>query len=107
MALMLEWTATGGAAQNPPDKRFPLGVDLDLAGGAVECCVTTLPYPASGIGFHLIRCLACELKVAASAAGRPDDPRTVRVACKRAPADAVKRPHVPMQGAPVPRDRLP
>jgi hypothetical protein len=41
-----------------------------------------LPYPAKRIGHYRIECELCGLRVACTTAGRPDDPRSIRIACK-------------------------
>ena len=66
-----------------PDPRYPDGIDIDVSKGAAETCETELPYPAKRCGvFHVI-CDRCNIYVAVTTAGRSDDPRSLRVACKR------------------------
>lgn len=101
--LQISWTARGGKAQHPADRRWPQGVDLDISNGAAASCTTTLPYPAPCIGTHLVRCSECGATAAVTAAGRADDPRTLRVPCERdsAPAATAGQP-----GPPKPIGRL-
>lgn len=57
---------------------------------AVRCCsvrhphcFTPLPYPAPQCGHWLVECDECPFSVIITAAGRADDPISVRVACPR------------------------
>jgi hypothetical protein len=69
-----------GKAQCPPDPAYPDGMHLDMSMGKKSCLVN-LPYPAPECGCWTVHCGECGLTVAATAAGRPDDPRTLKVAC--------------------------
>ncbi len=60
----------------------PAGVDLDLALDATETCHTRLPSPAGAPGAWLVWCPICDLQLRCAARGRPDDPRSVRFACR-------------------------
>lgn len=74
-----------GAARCPSNPAYPDGVALDAAGlDAPAWCVVELPYPAAECGYWLITCRLCGLQVAATAAGRRDDPRSVRLPCSMA-----------------------
>lgn len=66
-----------------PDPRYPNGKDVDLAGFDIPTCKVDLPCPAPRIGLYVITCHKCGMSVAATTAGRPDDPRSVRFPCKR------------------------
>lgn len=78
----ITWHDAGREPQEPPDPRYPAGVDLEPVEGEGPRCHTPLPYPARRCGFFLVRCLLCGLRVAVTTAGRPDDPRTLTVSCK-------------------------
>jgi len=78
----IEWDGDGRKATSPPDPRYPDGIHIDGAKGATRSCLIRLPYPAAGCGRHMVRCKTCGLTVAVTAAGRPDDPRSVRIPCK-------------------------
>lgn len=82
MTLRVSWIDGGREARCPPDPAFPKGIDLDVAAGAAKICSTLLPYPAPRCGYHEVTCADCGLVIAITAAGRPDDPRSVKVACK-------------------------
>jgi hypothetical protein len=77
--------------QCPPNPDYPHGIDVDLTHGAEPSCSTTLPYPALRCGLWIIECEKCGLRVAVTAAGRIDDPRSVKMPCK-----AENRKSVPM-----------
>lgn len=83
MTLKVTWVDRGREPKCGPDPAFPTGKDLDVAGEAPRSCSTTLPYPAKRCGVYLVECLTCHLSVAISTAGRPDDPRSIRVPCQR------------------------
>ena len=83
MGFKIEWKGTGAQAKCPPDPEHPNGVNLVLARSGDRCCTTDLPYPAPGVGSHIVECTVCGLRAAVSAAGRPDDPKSLRVACLR------------------------
>jgi hypothetical protein len=76
------WLGTGKTAQCPPNPAFPHGMDLDLASDALAACTTDLPYPAPEVGAWKLTCTLCGTVIGVTAAGRPDDPRSVTVACK-------------------------
>lgn len=71
-----------GKAQCAPDPAYPEGKAVDIAGNSPACLIK-LPYPAPECGYWMIDCNACDLKFAITAAGRPDDPISVKVACKK------------------------
>jgi hypothetical protein len=64
----------------------PPGLDLDLTFGAEPACWTPLAYPAARVGAHLVECPICGLRLVCGANGRPDDPRTIKVACRQSKA---------------------
>jgi hypothetical protein len=68
-----------------PDPRYPDGKDVDAAVGLAGCSIT-LEHPTPCCGWWLIRCERCTHTSVVTAAGRPDDPRTITVPClKEAP----------------------
>ena len=68
-----------GKAQCPPNPAYPDGIDLDT--GSKPSCRAELPYPAPECGTWLARCALCGVAVACTAAGRPDDPRSITLPC--------------------------
>lgn len=82
----IEWIDRGREPQVPPDPNYPSGIDITLtaeetAGGAPSC-TRPLPYPAKRIGFYAVKCLTCNQHVIITTAGRPDDPRSLQLACR-------------------------
>ena len=80
--LKVEWIDRGFEPHCPPNPAFPNGIDLDISKGRLNTCETSLPYPAKRIGYFFVRCVACGLTCAVTTAGRVDDPRSLKVACK-------------------------
>jgi len=89
--MKIEWRDSGREPRCKPDPAFPQGVDLDLSAGAEKTCFTELPYPARRCGLYIIECPTCELRTGVTTAGRPDDPRSVKMACKPLPPPDVWR----------------
>lgn len=81
--LKAKWIDGGKEPQCEPNPKYPDGIDIDIAGGSDRTCETKLSYPALRIGHHLVTCRSCGLRVSVTTAGRPDDPRSVKVACKQ------------------------
>jgi len=71
-----------GPAQCPPNPDYPHGMDLDAAGTAPASCTVKLPYPAPECGHFLVSCHGCGLSVGVTAAGRPDDPSSIKLPCR-------------------------
>jgi len=65
-----------------PNPAYPDGIDLDASGGAAITCTASLPHPAKRCGLYVVECLICGVKVGVTTAGRPDDPRSIKIACK-------------------------
>jgi hypothetical protein len=80
MALIATWHGAGVKAKQPPNPDFPAGLNLDMAPGRVGCAID-LEYPAPEVGHWLIECSTCRRATVVTAAGRPDDPKSVRIAC--------------------------
>jgi len=68
--------------QCAPNPAYPEGIDVDISKGYKESCLAVLPYPAECCGAWLILCKTCRQSYVVTAAGRPDDPRTVRLPCE-------------------------
>jgi hypothetical protein len=69
-----------GKAQCAPNPAYPIGIDVDVSRGQPSCIVA-LPYPAPECGHYVVRCALCAMSVAITAAGRPDDPKSVKIPC--------------------------
>lgn len=80
----VKWLDRGREPQCPPNPAYPNGVDLDEA-SVFEGpkCKVMLPYPARRCGYYYVECLACGTNALITTAGRPDDPRSVLMLCKR------------------------
>lgn len=78
----IEWRDAGREPQVAPNPAYPNGIDLDMSNGARTTCFIPLPYPAKRIGAYVIECRICGLRMGCTTAGRPDDPRSVRLPCK-------------------------
>ena len=76
------WRDSGRKAQCPPNPAYPEGVYVNALSAGDNGCFTQLPYPAAGCGLHVIECLICGYRIAVTAAGRPDDPRSVTLPCR-------------------------
>jgi hypothetical protein len=81
MVLAVKWVDGGREPQCAPDPRFPSGVDVDMSEGR-KACETALGWPARRCGVYVVTCDVCGLTTVVTTAGRPDDPRWVKVACK-------------------------
>lgn len=81
MALRAKWVDGGKEPQCAPDPNFPDGIAIDMSNGAERACETSLRYPAPRIGVHDVSCRVCGFRVQITTAGRPDDPKSVKVAC--------------------------
>jgi hypothetical protein len=82
MTFRIDWIDSGREPQLPANPAFPDGVDVDLSERATTTCVVDLPYPAKRCGAYRIQCDQCGTGVMVTTAGRADDPRAVRIACR-------------------------
>jgi hypothetical protein len=73
----------GQEARCKPDPKYPDGMDLDISGGAMISCIIPLPYPAPRCGMYDVECKVCGFTAMVSVAGRADDPRSLRIPCKK------------------------
>ena len=77
----IKWLDAGREPQCAPNPAYPDGIDVDLTNGKPGCIIA-VPYPARRCGGYVVECKKCGTKVGLTTAGRPDDPRTVRIPCK-------------------------
>ena len=82
MTFRIRWHDSGREPQCAPNPEHPNGVDVDMSGGAAAACSSALPCPARRCGHYSIHCEDCGQFVIVTTAGRPDDPRSVKLACK-------------------------
>lgn len=76
-------TRRRGPPQCLPDPAYPDGIDVEATAPGVPSCKVNLPYPAPERLVWSVRCRRCGYTAAVTAAGRPDDPRSVTLPCKR------------------------
>lgn len=80
--MKVKWIDGKREPQCAPNQAYPNGIDLDASGGAVKACKVDLPYPAKRIGSYVVECPVCGAKTMCTTAGRTDDPRSIKVACR-------------------------
>ena len=79
--VSVEFIPSGrGKARCAPNPAYPDGMDIKIA--MRPSCMVALPYPAPECGHYSLCCSRCGLTVAVTAAGRPDDPRSVEIPCQ-------------------------
>lgn len=77
----VEFHASGrGKAQCPANPEYPEGIAV-IAFEGNGACVAKIPYPAPECGYFAVQCLLCGSSIAVTAAGRADDPVSVRMKC--------------------------
>ena len=81
-AMKVKWFDGKAEPKCPPNPAYPDGIDLDESHGAEKTCTAALPYPARRIGHYQVTCPVCGVRVACTTAGRPDDPRSIKIACR-------------------------
>jgi hypothetical protein len=70
-----------GKAQCPPNPDFPDGVRVDARTRRGPVCTIEFPYPAPECGTWFASCRQCRFTIGVTAAGRPDDPRSITISC--------------------------
>lgn len=79
----INWVDRGTEPKNPPNPHFPEGIHIVPVNVAERSCKAELPYPAKRCGYFTISCKRCGIRVACMTAGRPDDPRSITINCKK------------------------
>jgi hypothetical protein len=80
----IEFKPSGrGKARIPPNPDYPNGRRLDVTEGQEASCYVNLPYPAPECGIWIVECGKCRTNAAVTAAGRPDDPISIKIPCKK------------------------
>ena len=82
MTHTVKWLDRGREPKCKPNPAYPHGIDIDEVRGMKPGCKVELPYPAERCGVYIVRCDDCGVSYAITTAGRPDDPRSVVMACK-------------------------
>lgn len=80
--MKVKWIDGKREPQCEPNPDYPRGIDLDVSDGASKTCVAKLPYPAKRIGSYRVTCSKCGTVVCCTTAGRADDPRSIKIACR-------------------------
>jgi hypothetical protein len=78
----IQWIDSGREPKGPSNPGFPNGINLNMASRIEPTCFIKLPYPAKRVGHYLIKCKTCGWSGIVTTAGRPDDPRSIKVPCK-------------------------
>lgn len=80
--MKVTWHDAGREPKCAPDPQYPLGVDVDASDSAKVTCKTLLAYPAKRCGQYHVHCETCGQSAVVTTAGRVDDPRSLKMACK-------------------------
>ena len=80
--FLVDWVDGHRETATPPDPTYPDGCAIDVALDAPRACRLQLAWPAQRCGQWVITCRDCGFAIALATAGRPDDPRTVRMPCR-------------------------
>lgn len=83
MPFTIAWLDFGRGPKDEPNPDYPAGIDMDASMGQVPSCWTEVSYPAKRCGAYIVQCDECLANVAVTTAGRVDDPRSVRLACRQ------------------------
>lgn len=78
----VRWEDSGKEPQCSPNPDYPDGINVDVSGGAEKTCLVELPYPAMRIGRYKVTCPVCGATAGCTTAGRPDDPKSIKMACR-------------------------
>lgn len=81
--LSVYWIDHNRDPQCAPDPNYPNGKAIDISVPGSPSCAADLPYPARRCGVYVIECRQCGFKIGLTTAGRPDDPRSIRIPCFR------------------------
>jgi hypothetical protein len=79
----IHFNDSGRTATQKPNPKYPDGIDATCAKPGEESCCWNLPYPAPRCGTYSVVCETCHFTALVTVAGRPDDPRTLTMPCKR------------------------
>jgi hypothetical protein len=83
VGFKVKWLDSGREPECRPDPEFPAGRDLPCMSPGLPNCRTALLYPAKRCGVYIVECTKCGIVVGVTTAGRPDDPRSVKINCLR------------------------
>jgi hypothetical protein len=77
----IDWFDRGREPRVQPNPDYPNGKDVDGSNGAAQACTVLLPCPAPRCGEYWATCQLCGARRGCTTAGRPDDPRSLKIAC--------------------------
>jgi hypothetical protein len=80
--FVVEWVDGGRKPTAPSNPKYPNGLDVEAFVPGQTTCYLKLAYPAKQCGVYHIRCRVCHLTAVVTTAGRRDDPRSIKLACK-------------------------
>lgn len=80
-ALTVTWIDHGHDHKAELDPMFPNGMNIDASFSSPHACAVDLPYPAQRCGLYVVNCTICGIRVGCTTAGRPDDPKSIKIAC--------------------------
>jgi len=75
------WEDSGREPKCAPNPDYPNGIDLDASDWATQTCTVPLSYPAKRCGQYVIQCRICKFLAVVTTAGRPDDPKSIKLPC--------------------------
>lgn len=78
----VDWLDRGREPQCKPDPAYPDGKDVDGSFGAAQTCTVKLACPAPRCGEYWVTCQLCGSHRGCTTAGRPDDPRSLKIPCE-------------------------
>jgi hypothetical protein len=81
MTPIATWFSTAGGRSIRPIRAIGWAAVIDSSAGRPFCEVA-LQHPPPCVGKWIIKVLVCDMLAMVSAAGRPDDPHTVRLTYK-------------------------
>lgn len=82
MSISVKWIDRYREPMQRADPKYPRGMDIDLTRKGQKSCHAELPYPARRCGYYSLLCETCGYTALVTTAGRPDDPKSVRLPCK-------------------------
>lgn len=82
--IEVTWRGYGRKATQPANPAFPQGIAVEAPRGALVTCLAKLRYPAPECGVWVLHCPVCDFRMIVTAAGRTDDPVSVKVPCNMA-----------------------
>ena len=80
--VLVSWNDAGREPKCAPNPEYPNGIDLDASNGSSVTCTVKLPYPAKRCGQYFLECTLCKFTAIVITAGRPDDPKSIRLPCQ-------------------------